>query len=298
MSRIVVTGAGGFVGRHLLPVLAARGHDVLGVDRREPGERIPGVLYHTCDLADPGSLIPANAAGWDSFTLVHLAWDLRRDLGPGPQKEQVNHMRNLLDRHTPALRRVIVTGSAEEYGVRGGILKEDDPPSAPLSAYGAAKCAARELARAWSQASRIPVLWLRPFVVYGAGQGGDMLVPYAVRSAAEKKRAEFTDGLQRRDLVHVSDLIDALARGAETGLDGFHVVNIGTGREVVVRDVLNMIAEQMGAAGLFAIGARPRRAGEPDVQVADCARAATLLGWRARVEWQEGIRSLCAEAAS
>ena len=298
---IVVTGAQGFLGRQVVHRLSAEGRRVLAVDRRPVvlAQAVPGVQYHVSDLRDPGTLIPPECEPVGPFTLVHLAWDLRlRETSYGVQSEQVTALAGLLDAwRGKGLEYVIAPGSAQEYGARGGVLAEDDLPSEPLSPYGWAKRATYEMASSWSRQHGVGLLWLRPFIIYGPGQAGSMLVPYAVRQAQEGQHAEFTDGLQVRDFVYVDDVVEAVRRGVEQRPAGPLALNLGSGDPVRVRDLLHAIAEHFGAGGRFVFGARPRRSSEPEVQVADCARAASALGWRPAIGWREGIRRLCAEAA-
>lgn len=298
---IVVTGAQGFLGRRLVARLASEGMSVLAVDQRAAvGATVPGVQCHVSDLSDPDTLVPPGCDTSSGFVLVHLAWDMRRpDSAYCAQAEQVTRLAGLLDTWTTnGLHYVLVPGSAQEYGARSGRIGEEDLPVPPLSPYGWAKRSAYEMAHSWADRAGIGVLWLRPFIVYGPRQGGGMVVPYAVRQAAAKERAEFTDAEQKRDFVYVDDVIEAMIAGLRRRPNGFNAVNLGCAEPVRVRDVLAEIARLLGAEERFVYGVRQRRQGEPDEQVADIRRAAGLLGWRPTVDWREGIRRLCESAGS
>jgi nucleoside-diphosphate-sugar epimerase len=186
------------------------------------------------------------------------------------------------------LKAVVMPGTAEEYGQRSGILHETDPPQGRVSAYGWAKSAARTLLKAWA-ANGATAWWLRLFLVYGPGQDGNMVVPYAARQFLRGERADFSDGLQQRDFVYIDDATAALEAAVRSPRAGFHVVNVGTGQPVSVRAVLQRLGELLGAGERFRFGAIPRRPGEPPLQAAAAGRAARLLHWRARVDWREGI---------
>lgn len=285
---IVVTGSEGFLGRKVVARLAADGHSIVAVDRvAHVGDTLPGVVHHQSDLSDPATLTPYTL---DAFTLVHLAWDMRRHAGFAIQAEQVRQFAALLDRWTGnGLARLVAMGSAEEYGGITGTIREDAAPVLPLSPYGWAKRAAQDLVRSWSLRTGTPVVWPRPFIIYGPGQLGDMMIPYAVACGREGREAEFTDGLQRRDFVFIDDVAEAVARAASAETSGFHAINLGRGEPVEVASVLRAIARHYHAESRFHLGARPRRPNEPEVQVADCAAASTLLGWKAKVGWQEGL---------
>lgn len=299
MKRVVVTGAQGFLGRHLVRKLSEQGAHVLAVDQKPlAGERWPGVVYHVSDLSDPETLIPPACEPLSEFTLVHLAWDMRRpEASYRIQMEQTLRLAGLLDTWASrGLRYVVAPGSAQEYGVRSGVLAEDDPPQLPLTPYGCAKRAAFLMADSWSRRTGIGLLWLRPFIVYGPGQAGHMLIPYVVRQMAAGEPARVSDGAQTRDFVFVDDVIEAILRGIEQHPPGSCVVNLGGGEGVRVRDVLQAIADHFGRPGLIEFGAIARRAGEPETQVGNIARAREILGWRPTLSWREGIRRTCAEA--
>ncbi len=293
---IVITGSQGFLGRNLVSRLSQAGHAILAVDRRPSIESpVPGVQYHVSDLTDPTTLIPPECEPVGDFVLIHLAWDLRnRETSYKVQSEQVTTLAGLLDSWTGrGLKYVIAPGSAQEFGGRGGVLGEDDRPLEPLSPYGWAKWAAYEMTASWARQTGVGLLWLRPFIVYGPGQAGSMLIPYAVRQAHMKMPASFSDCLQQRDFVYVDDVVEAFAIGVEKQLPGVNVFNLGCGIPVKARDVIEMIGRELGAQDAFTFGAKPRRVNEPDVQVANIARANGLLGWTPKVDWREGVRRIC-----
>ncbi|HMP74741.1 MAG TPA: NAD(P)-dependent oxidoreductase [Kiritimatiellia bacterium] len=299
---IVVTGAQGFLGRHVVRRLAADGHALLAVDRRPVvlAQAVPNVHYHVSDLSDPATLIPPECEPVGPFTLIHLAWDLRqRETSYRVQSGQVTALAGLLDAwRGNGLSHVIAPGSAQEFGARGGVINEDTLPEEPLSPYGWAKRATFQMASSWSQQNGVGLLWLRPFIIYGLGQAGSMLVPYAIRQAQEGARAEFSDGLQVRDFVYVDDVVEAIRLGVRKPVSGVVALNLGSRDPVRARDLLRAIADHFRAGDHFIFGARPRRASEPDEQIADCTRAMEVLGWSPKVGWREGIRRVCEEAAS
>jgi len=294
--NFVVTGSEGFLGRHVVARLVADGCSVIAVDRMAHlAPSIPHVTYHQSDLGVAAQLLPGSTVAESPFTLVHLAWDMRRHDGYAIQAEQIKQFAQLLDHWaTRGLCRIIAMGSAEEYGHRSGIISEADQPEFPLSPYGWAKRSARDLAETWSLQSGIPCVWLRPFIMYGPGQRGDMLIPSAIEAARTKQKTKFTDGKQRRDFVYIDDVVNAVILSLQKKLTGFLEFNLGRGEEIPVAHVLMTIARQFDADSLFELGARARRPGEPDIQIADAKRAREVLGWEAYTSCMEGIKRLCA----
>ncbi|HMO50428.1 MAG TPA: NAD(P)-dependent oxidoreductase [Kiritimatiellia bacterium] len=296
--NIIVTGSEGFLGRKLVDRLADSGRSIIAVDRLfHSGSSHDNVTHHQSDLEDPSRLVPASIKPDTPFVLIHLAWDMRRYQGFGIQAGQIDQFAKLLDYWSErGLQRLIMMGSAEEYGHRAGRLLESDMPELPLSPYGWAKRAARDLAASWCIRTGIPVVWLRPFIMYGPGQRGDMMIPFALESARLKRRAHMTDGRQQRDFVYIDDVVEAIAMAVAQNASGYQEFNLGCGEGVKVADVVMAIAGHYGVEDLFELGARPRRPGEPDVQIADCTKAAALLGWKATVGWREGIDRTLLEA--
>ncbi len=281
---IVVTGAGGFIGRAVLPRLAGTftGGTAIGLDLRPRppdwrGEWLEGGLERLREVEEP-------------FVAVHLAWDLRRG-DPAAQEASLADFRAML--RVPWLAGLVGMGSAEEYGSAEGCLEESCAPGPSLSVYGRAKHDAFRAA----EESGVRCIWLRPFIVYGEGQGGNMVVPYALRCAREGCVAKFSAGEQFRDFVHVEDVAAGIAAAVRAVLfmpeEECRACNLGRGEPVRVRDVLERIARKTGCGDLFRFGVRTMRAGEPKVQFAAMDAAESVLGWKAAIPWQEGIDRLC-----
>lgn len=287
--RTVLTGSTGFIGSRVRRRLHEASLPTVAVSRSEDATD-PG--RHVADLANPATLLPSTNVG-EPFTLIHLAWVTDRSACFTVQAEQVRQLSGLLDYWSErGLQRVILLGSAEEYGTRGGSLSELDEPQGSQSPYGWSKRASWRLAQAWSARTGIPTIWLRPFIVYGPGQSGNMLIPYAVRQASLGEPALFSDGRQRRDFVYVADVADAILAASRWTAPGFHTFNLGTGNAVAVRDVVTYLADLFQPAVPFQLGAIAARPGEPAVQIADPHAAAHALDWRATTDWRDGLRKV------
>lgn len=287
-TTIVVTGAAGFIGRRVVARLAGAGARVVAVDRIPDPADWPATVEYRC--ADLGQGFPAFPG---DFIWVHLAWSMDR-ADAGAQAGSVSDFERLLAQG--GCRAVVGMGSAEEYGELEGRLREDQAPGARLSAYGQAKSEACQALAAWARGPGRHAVWLRPFIAYGPGQRGSMAIPYALQCVQARQRAEFSEGEQRRDFVHVDDVAEGIALAALRVAEletPFAICNLGRGVPVRLRDVLERIALKTGAQDRFIFGARPMRANEPKEQYADVAAAERWLGWRARISWEQGIDAMC-----
>lgn len=279
---IVITGAGGFLGGHVIPRLRAFSDRVFGVDvvPRPAGVDIPWHRQGAETLVD-----------WpEPFVLVHLAWNMNRGDESAQQQSLAVFQKILTSKNLCA---VVGLGSAEEYGEQEGLLTEDRAPGKSLSFYGQAK----HEACCSAQTSGVPAIWLRPFIIYGEGQRGNMAIPYALRCAREKSDADFSSGEQFRDFIHVEDVAAGIAAAVQTVATlpkgAFHICNLGCGTPVKLRDVLERIAQNFGSQSRFHFGARPMRPGEPREQFASTRAAEDTLRWRSLVSWREGVDRLC-----
>ncbi len=290
--QIVVTGAAGFIGRRVVAQLARENVHVLAVDRAAAPPGLPAGVEFVC--ADAAEVVPGLSG---NFVLAHLAWYMDRS-NPEAQAASVEVLLRTIA--NPWLHGVVGMGSAEEYGELEGCLREDMAPGSRLSAYGWAKVESCRSLRLWAEKPNNKAIWLRPFIAYGPGQSGSMAIPYAVDCARERREADFSEGLQGRDFVHVDDVAIGIAQAARRLPDlatGFTVCNMGCGKPVRLRDVLARIARNHDAVDLFHFGARPMRVGEPREQYADLTKVRGVLGWKARIPWEQGIDELCSRNA-
>ena len=266
--RVLLTGATGFIGSHLVSRLLAEGHlPVALVSGERQDDRVE------CHRWSPPEL-PSAVTAAEFERVILLGWDLSQRNDWTAQAAQLVRFAQL----TPLMARsggVVGLGTSEEYGPAQGRIEEATQAQHPRSPYGWAKGAAAEMAR--SATTDGSLVWLRPFIVYGPGQTGPMLVPHAIRAAARGDRADFTDGEQERDFVHVRDVVEAIVRALQ--VEGSHTLNVATGVPTKVRSVIERIAA-LAKTDAFRIGAVPRRSWTPERHVGDPSRMAKVLGFQ------------------
>jgi len=295
--RALVTGAGGFVGAHLVARLVSDGWDVVGTVR--PGgstSRLAAlgagpVEVVPVDLADPAAA--AAVAAGSACDVAFLLAAARVAATPAERRSTaaVNGPsgRWVVEALPPRCRAVVRLGSSTEYGRHDGPLDET-APLRPLGFFGATK-AAGSLAVVAAAAERgLRSAVLRAFQVYGPLDHPGRLVPSALRAARTGEVLPLTGPGLRRDWVFVDDVVEACVRAAHAdGLPAGQVLNIGTGRQVANEELVAEVARAAGRPVRVAIGAHPGRAWDAPSWVCDPALAARLLGWRAEVSLPEGL---------
>lgn len=301
MSRVLLTGASGFIGAHALEQLLAQGHTVDAVARRA-GTPGLGVRWHEADLLAPGAAEEL-AATTRAECLLHLAWYATPgSFWAAPQNERwIDASLRLLRAFGEAGgRRAVLAGTCAEYAWGEELLSERSTPLAPATLYGACKHATHVAGAALAAQLGVSFAWGRIFFLYGPREDPQRLVAGVARGLLAGEEVPTTDGLQRRDFMHVRDVAAAFVALLSTE-EVLGAVNIATGHAQEVRALAALIADEAGCPERLRVGALPRRAGEPAVIVGEARRltdevrftpaiglregiAETVAWWRARLE--------------
>ncbi len=324
----LVTGATGFLGRHLVEYLTRQGMAVTGVCRRlgrdpapDPGpeaEDLPGTQTDLRAGSTPPTEVESSASEGKRPELRFLAVDVRDRRGLASVFERVRpdlvfHLAGSRRRDGAAdsldelvstnvygtanvlacaleagCKRVLVAGTAEEYGPIPAPFRESDREE-PSTVYGASKLAATRLAIAFASSSGLPVTVVRAAVAYGPGQGKDMLVGAACEALRMRRHLPMTAGTQTRDFIYVTDLVEGMVRAALTPSAAGRIINLGTGVATPVRELARLLEEFASTRGVLGLGELPMRPGEILDYVVDTSLAEQILGWRPRIGLREGL---------
>ncbi|CAG0965151.1 UDP-glucose 4-epimerase [Planctomycetaceae bacterium] len=295
---VLVTGAAGFIGRHLCATLLARGDSVLGVDNFSASARegLPAHPKFTLDDADVADEAQCLRLCRNVRAIVHLAAfsSVPRSLADPAQAQRdteqstLSLLRAASDR---LVARFVLASSSSVYGDTKELPVREDATPAPKSPYAQAKLASEVHLR--QAAPKVDGVALRFFNLYGPGQRADSAYAAAVPIfAARILRGEpitiYGDGNQTRDFLYVSDAVDAILRAldARRAIAGAPV-NIASGQAATINALIGLISSAAGKAPK--VRHEPERRGDIRASHADIARARQWLAFEPRVALADGV---------
>ncbi len=297
---MLITGAGGFIGSHVTRQLLADGEEV-HVFLREGGsaERLAGSDgFHrwTGGLDDVVALASCMKSARPE-RIFHCAGvsRARHMSGWAPVREalrvNVDGLVNLLEAASSSgapVRSFVRLGGLEEYG-SGPAPFSETQREAPRSAYSASQVAGTHLLQALQPTLPFAVVTLRPTLIYGPGQSNDFLIPALIESLLAGRAFPLSEGHQRRDLLHIDDLVTAMLAASTTdGLAG-EVINIATGVARQIRTVARAIGRLLGLSHLLEFGELPERPNDIGDLRGDASKAGRVLGWRPTIPLAHGL---------
>ncbi|MEW5991526.1 MAG: GDP-mannose 4,6-dehydratase [Chloroflexota bacterium] len=301
--RILVTGADGFIGSHLVERLVADGAHVRafcfynsrGSHGWLDGVEGPGLEYVLGDIRDERFVREACKGIEVVFHLAALVSIPHSYQAAASFVEtNIGGTLNVLEAvHDVGCARLVHTSTSEVYGTPEQLPIREDHPLKGQSPYSATKIAADKLCEAFARSHGVPVVVLRPFNTFGPRQSARAVIPTILTQLlAGKRRIDLGTLQTRRDFTYVDDTVDGFVRAGIASLSPGEVIQLGTGRSVAIGEVIEISKSVLGVeAEVHLDEARVRPvASEVEILQSDPAKAERMLGWRASVGLEEGIR--------
>jgi UDP-glucose 4-epimerase len=282
--KVLVTGATGFVGRHLCDALTSLSAQVYGLDVAkgvEPNlhrllitdlkdaavalqvvsEIRPDLIYHLAGLV---------TAGQDANLVI-----------PMLQNNLVGTVNLLSVALSVSCQRVVVAGSSEEIGS----TYTDGVPTSP---YGAAKAASTMYAKMFHRLYDLPVVVVRPFMTFGPRQNPTKLVPYVIASLLRNEPPRLNSGKRVVDVLYIMDLVRGFLKvGITPSIEG-KVIDLGTGKGILLENLVDVIVKLTGSAAYPMVEEEAERV-EEYPQIADLKQTQQMIDWKPLWSLEQGL---------
>lgn len=305
IGKALVTGAGGFIGSHLVERLVREGTEVtafvhynsrsdIGMLADADPEILRKIRIAFGDLKDPNSLRAPMRGAEVVFHLGALIGIPYSYLNPRDVVDTnvVGTLNVLLEAREAGVRRIVHTSSSEVYGTARSEKISEAHPLQGQSPYSASKIAADKLVESFVASYRLPAVTIRPFNTFGPRQSMRAVIPTIIAQACFQKEIQI--GLLKpvRDFTYVEDTVEALFLGAVAeGVEG-GVFNLGTDQEISIGDIVARVFRLIGEEK--PVRAAPERLRPSNSEVfrlrSDHTLAKTRLGWSPQTSFDDGLK--------
>ncbi len=283
-TSVLVTGATGFIGRHLTKRLLKEGAYVSVVSKNKTDFK--GADVFCADILDKDAL-NAVVCKVKPKLVFHLAAIIRAKTPEEERKMLETNVRGtkniLLLSGKAKVARFINLSTSDVYGTSHTPCIESQSLK-PRSVYGTSKMLAEELCMHYSKELSLPVLTIRPFLVYGPGQSNEMLIPYVVRSALEGKDISLVSATSMRDPIFVGDFVEYLICAAKNQ-NMPEITNAGSGKAYTVLQIAEEVLRLCASKSKLIVS----KGKEPTSLVADTKKQKEVFGFLPKTTLENGL---------
>ena len=299
---MLVTGADGFIGSHLVEALLARGHRVRALAQYNSfnnwghleGLRHPDLEVVTGDVRDPDFCRHISRGADTIFHLAALIAIPYSYIAPDSYVDtNIKGTLNICQAaRDEGVRRLLVTSTSEVYGTALYVPIDEEHPRQPQSPYSATKIGADAIALSFHNAFSLPVSIVRPFNTYGPRQSARAFIPTVITQIASGMREIKVGDLRpSRDFNYVADTVEGFIAIAGCDEAIGREINIATGKDVSMKETLEIIAEIMDADVNFTVDPERMRPEKSEVMrlQGDATLLRSLTGWAPRHTLRQGL---------
>ena len=306
--KILVTGAGGFIGSHLAERCVELGYNVKAFIRYNSRNHWGWLEYSK--FKNELDIIAADIRDYDSVlnalkncsTVLHLAALIAIPysyISPLAYiKTNIEGTYNVLQAaKVLEVENILITSTSETYGTAQYTPVDEKHPLVGQSPYSASKIAADQLAISYHRSFGLPVKIVRPFNTYGPRQSARAVIPTIINQIlSRKKKIKLGSIHPTRDLTYVKDTVEGFLAVAESGKSIGEVINIGMNSEISIKNLAKLIAELMNVEIEIAIEKERLRPEKSEVERlrSDTKKAKELLGWSPKYTLESGLKETIA----
>jgi nucleoside-diphosphate-sugar epimerase len=292
-DKLLIIGGTGFIGSLLTKEALNRGFNVtvLSLSSKKVNSNIKHVNYLFANISNIEELSKVLKNNFFHHVVNLGGYINHSNFSIGGSKIFDSHFLGLYNlikcvnrRH---LKSFVQIGSSDEYGSNVAPQKESQR-ELPISPYSSAKTSATYLLQMLNRTEEFPVVILRPFLVYGPGQDKNRFIPQVINGCLSKNEFPVSQGEQLRDFCYISDFISAIISSFENYHAFGEVINIGSGRPIAIKEVINIIKNIIGF-GNPKFGEIPYRVEENMALYADITKANRLLNWSPKITLKDGL---------
>jgi NAD dependent epimerase/dehydratase len=303
-KKVLITGAGGFIGSHLTERLFELGAKVRAFVRYTSRADEGFIKYFPEDLRKNMEIVYGDIRELETIVKaidgVDIIFNLAALVGIPysyihPQEvieaNTIGTLNILMAARDAGIEKLVQTSTSEVYGTARYVPINEEHPKQPQSPYSASKIAADAIALSFYNSFELPVAVIRPFNTYGPRQSDRAVIPSIISQALVKDKLTLGNMTPTRDFTFVTDTAEGFIKVAESESVGMEI-NIGTGKEISIEDLTKKIISLVGRDIVVEHDEERLRPAHSEVErlCADNTRARDLLGWSPKVSLTEGLK--------
>lgn len=305
-KKVLVTGAGGFIGSHLVETLVSEGAVVrafirynsrgdIGLLRYLPPEVLAKIEIIAGDLRDPQAIqdvVKGEQIVYHLGALISIPYSYRHPYETAEVNliGTLNILQACREMHSE---RLIHTSTSEVYGTAQQVPINESHPLKGQSPYSASKIGADKLAESYYCAYGLPVVTIRPFNTFGPRQSSRAVIPTIITQALTRKTIHLGNTQSTRDFTYVEDTVSGFLRAGETKSSEIYgkVFNLGTGKEILIGDVAKLVINKIDPGIEISLDENRLRPQNSEVfrLISDNALAGKELDWHPEIEFAQGL---------